>query len=104
MRTLQAAAATFACALGAATVQFGRPGLSAVLAVGAAFGLLVTSRSAAVERGPASPPGAEQTRRAHLEALRRERDGYVQRGDSERAAQVDAEIARVERRPTDGAT
>lgn len=40
------------------------------------------------------------TRRAdYVRALREERDGYARTGRTDRAAEVDAEIARVEGRP-----
>lgn len=102
-RTLQGAVVTFVCALGAATVQFGRVGLAAALAAGAVFAAAVTSQAAAMARAAQRPP-VDTARQALTLALRRERDSYRAAGNAERADQVQAEIDRLERRPTDGAT
>lgn len=37
----------------------------------------------------------DEQRRAHIQALLREREGYVQRGDLEHVALVDIELRRV---------
>ncbi len=42
---------------------------------------------------------AARARAAYAHLLREERDGYMKAGKAERAAAVDAELARVEGRP-----
>lgn len=46
-----------------------------------------------------APDDSAERRADYVRALREERDGYARRGMTDRAAAVDAELARMEGRP-----